>query len=125
MGGSSGGATGADTPIKEIAGVRFDGRVVDGVSPKDLKGMVDELKQSGPGIYALVAASDGKASLVVGVTDDLTDKFSAVDLVRAGVEALGGKSGGGRPNMAQGGGPNADAGDAALVALEAAISAEA
>ena len=124
MGGSSGGATGADTPIKEIAGVRFDGRVVDGVSPKDLKGMVDELKQSGPGIYALVAASDGKASLVVGVTDDLTDKFSAVDLVRAGVEALGGKSGGGRPNMAQGGGPNADAGDAALVALEAAISAE-
>ena len=125
MGGSSGSATGADTPIKEIAGVRFDGRVVDGVSPKDLKGMVDELKQSGPGIYALVAASDGKASLVVGVTDDLTDKFSAVDLVRAGVEALGGKSGGGRPNMAQGGGPNADAGDAALVALEAAISAEA
>ena len=125
MGGSSGGATGADAPIKEIAGVRFDGRVVDGVSPKDLKGMVDELKQSGPGIYALVAASDGKASLVVGVTDDLTDKFSAVDLVRAGVEALGGKSGGGRPNMAQGGGPNADAGDAALVALEAAISAEA
>ena len=125
MGGSSGGATGADTPVKEIAGVRFYGRVVDGVSPKDLKGMVDELKQSGPGIYALVAASDGKASLVVGVTDDLTDKFSAVDLVRAGVEALGGKSGGGRPNMAQGGGPNADAGDAALVALEAAISAEA
>jgi alanyl-tRNA synthetase len=125
MGGSSGGATGADSQIKEISGVRFDGRVVDGVSPKDLKGMVDELKQSGPGIYALVAASDGKASLVVGVTDDLTDKFSAVDLVRAGVEALGGKGGGGRPNMAQGGGPNANAGDAALAALEAAISAEA
>jgi alanyl-tRNA synthetase len=123
MGGPGGGASGADVPIKEIAGVRFDGRVVEGVSPKDLKGMVDELKQSGPGIYALVAASDGKASLVVGVTDDLTDKFSAVDLVRAGVEALGGKGGGGRPNMAQGGGPNAGAGDAALTALEAAISA--
>ncbi|MBT3396009.1 MAG: alanine--tRNA ligase, partial [Alphaproteobacteria bacterium] len=63
MGGSGGGSSGGDTPVKEIAGVRFDGRVVDGVSPKDLKGMVDELKQSGPGIYALVAAIDGKASL--------------------------------------------------------------
>jgi alanyl-tRNA synthetase len=125
MGGSGGGAADADTPIKEIAGVRFDGRVVDGVSPRDLKGMVDELKQSGPGIYALVAASEGKVSLVVGVTDDLTDKFSAVDLVRAGVEALGGKGGGGRPNMAQGGGPNADAKDAAITALEEAISAAA
>ena len=123
MGGSGGGASGTDTSVKEIAGVRFDGRVVDGVSPKDLKGMVDELKQSGSGVYALVAAMDGKASLVVGVTNDLTEKFSAVDLVRAGVEALGGKGGGGRPNMAQGGGPNADAGDAALAALEAAISA--
>ena len=122
-GGDGAGVAEAASGAKEIAGVHFDGRNVDGVSPRDLKGMVDELKRFGSGIYALVAAADGKASLVVGVTDDLTEKFSAVDLVRAGVEALGGKGGGGRPDMAQGGGPNADAADAALAALEAAISA--
>ena len=122
MGGAGGGST-SGTAAKEIAGVRFDGRNVDGVSPRDLKAMVDDLKQSGPGIYALVAASDGKASLVVGVTDDLTDRFSAVDLVRAGVEALGGKGGGGRPDMAQGGGPKTEAADAAITALEEAIAA--
>jgi alanyl-tRNA synthetase len=122
-GGGGEGRAEAVSNVKEIAGVRFDGRNVDGVSARDLKGMVDELKQSGSGIYALVAAEDGKASLVVGVTDDLTERFSAVDLVRSGVEALGGKGGGGRPDMAQGGGPNADASDAAIIALEEAIAA--
>ena len=128
MGPAAGGpaeeGAGAST-AKEIAGVRFDGRNVDGVSPRDLKAIVDELKQSGPGIYAVVAVAEGKASLVVGVTDDLTGRFSAVDLVRSGVEALGGKGGGGRPDMAQGGGPDAQAADQALAAIETAIGASA
>ena len=80
---------------------------VDGVSPKDLKGLADDAKAKiGSGVVAFVAAADGKASLVVGVTDDLTSTISAVDLVRLGAEALGGKGGGGRPDMAQAGGPD-------------------
>jgi len=86
---------------------------------KELKGIVDEAKQTmGSGVVALVGISDdGKAGIVVGVTADLTEKFSAVDLVRAGSEALGGKGGGGRPDMAQAGGPEADKADAAVEAV--------
>ncbi len=97
-------------------------RAVAGIDVKDLKSLVDEgKKQLGSGIVALVGVTDdGKASIVVGVTDDLTARFSAVDLVRKGAEVLGGK-GGGRPDMAQAGGPNGGKADAALAAVEAAL----
>jgi alanyl-tRNA synthetase len=90
-----------------IAGVKAVLRLVEGVSPKDLKSLADGAKsQIGSGVVAFVAAADGKASIVAGVTDDLTSRISAVDLVKAAAEALGGKGGGGRPDMAQAGGPD-------------------
>ncbi len=92
---------------KAIAGVKTVLRVVEGVSGKDLKGLADDAKAKiGSGVVAFLAVADGRASLVVGVTDDLTARISAVDLVRLGAEALGGKGGGGRPDMAQAGGPD-------------------
>jgi alanyl-tRNA synthetase len=94
-------------------------RVVEGVSGKDLKGLADDAKAKvGSGVVGFVAVSDGKASVVVGVTDDLTQRISAVDLVRAGAEALGGKGGGGRPDMAQAGGPDASKANEAIAAIE-------
>jgi alanyl-tRNA synthetase len=100
-----------------IAGIKVVLKVVDGVSPKDLKSLADGAKkQIGSGVVAFIAMADGKASVVAGVTDDLTAKLSAVDLVRVAAEALGGKGGGGRPDMAQAGGPAGDA-DAALNAI--------
>lgn len=90
-----------------IAGLKAVLRLVEGVSPKDLKSLADGAKsQVGSGVVAFVAAADGKASIVAGVTDDLTARISAVDLVRVAAEALGGKGGGGRPDMAQAGGPD-------------------
>ena len=115
------GAGGAES--REIGGIRFASRNLDGVPPKDLKAMADELKrQLGSGVVALVTATDGKASLVVGVTDDLTGRLSAVDLARAGSAALGGKGGGGRPDMAQAGGPDAAKTEGALQAIENALA---
>jgi len=104
---------------KEISGIKTVLRIVDGVAAKDLKGLADDAKAKlGSGVVAFVAVADGKASLVVGVTDDLKDRISAVDLVRLGAEALGGKGGGGRPDMAQAGGPDADKAPQALTAIE-------
>ncbi|MGH6620145.1 MAG: alanine--tRNA ligase, partial [Alphaproteobacteria bacterium] len=118
-----GGAAGAPE-AKEIAGVRLATRKLDGVPAKELKPLVDTLKQQiKSGVVAVVAVNDGKASLVVGVTGDLTGRFDAVDLVRAGSAAIGGKGGGGRPDMAQAGGPDGSAADAALSAIEAAMAA--
>ena len=113
----------AEDSTQEINGIQFMGRVVTGVSPRDLKPMVDEAKASlGSGIVALIAVGDdGKASVVVGVSDDLKDQKNAVDLVRIGSEALGGKGGGGRPDMAQAGGPDGSKADAAIGAIAAAI----
>jgi len=108
---------------KTVNGVTYAGRVLDGVPAKDLKGMADEIKkQIGSGVVALVGTEGGKASLVVAVTDDLTGRFSAVDLVRVGSEALGGKGGGGRPDMAQAGGPDAAAAPAAIERIEQALA---
>jgi alanyl-tRNA synthetase len=108
---------------KTVAGVTFAGRKLDGVPAKDLKGMADEIKkQIGSGVVALVSAAEGKASLVVAVTDDLISRFSAVDLVRVGSEALGGKGGGGRPDMAQAGGPDNGKVEGAISAIEEALS---
>jgi alanyl-tRNA synthetase len=119
-----GGAAAAD-PVKEIAGVKFIGRAVSGVEMKDLKGLADEAKkQVGSGVVAIVGvAEDGKAGVVVGVTEDMTARFDAVALVRAASEALGGKGGGGRRDMAQAGGPDGAKADAALVAVEAGLRA--
>lgn len=105
--------------IKTIAGVKFLARALEGIDPGDLKSIADELKkQIGSGIVAIAASKEGKASLVVGVTPDLTPRFNAVDLVRAGAGALGGKGGGGRPDLAQAGGPCGDHLEASLQAIE-------
>jgi alanyl-tRNA synthetase len=108
-----------------VGGVGFLGRVVAGVSPKDLKPLADEGKKSlGSGVVVFVGTGeDGKASVVVGVTADLTDRFSAVDLVRKASAAIGGQGGGGRPEMAQAGGPDASRADEAIAAVKAAMAA--
>ena len=108
---------------KEINGVKFAARLLDDVPARELKAMADALKkQVGSGVVAIAAQDEGKASLVVGVTDDLTGRMSAVDFVRLGAEKLGGKGGGGRPDMAQAGGPGRSARQAALDAIEAALA---
>jgi alanyl-tRNA synthetase len=121
-GGKAGG--GAEAPaVDDIGGVAFSGQIVAGLEPKALRGLVDEAKaRIGSGIAAIVVTNDGRASIAVGVTDDLAGRFSAIDLVRAGVEALGGKGGGGRPDMAQGGGPDASAAPEAIAAIWASIA---
>jgi alanyl-tRNA synthetase len=122
LAGPAQGAKGDDA--KEIGGVRTVLRVVQGVNAKDLKSLADDAKAKlGSGVVAFVAVTDGKASLVVGVTDDLKGRFSAVDLVRLGAEALGGKGGGGRPDMAQAGGPNGERAAEALAAIERHLGA--
>lgn len=107
-----------------MAGVKFFSRLVEGLNPKDLRGLVDNGKeQIGSGVVAIVGVTeDGKAGLAVGVTADLTERFSAVDLVRTGAAALGGKGGGGRADMAQAGGPDASKAADALKAVEAALA---
>jgi alanyl-tRNA synthetase len=119
-----GGGAQADAGMREINGINFLGRVVTGVEPKDLKGLADEGKKAaGSGVVTFVGVSaDGKASAVVAVTDDLTSRFSAVDLVRIASQALGGKGGGGRPDMAQAGGPDGASADAAIAAVAAALA---
>jgi alanyl-tRNA synthetase len=120
-----GGAAGEAEAPREVNGVKFIGKQLSGIDAKDLKGMVDEAKTAlGSGVVLLVAvADDGKASAVVGVTADLTDKISAVDLVRVASVALGGKGGGGRPDMAQAGGPDGAKADEAIEAVASAITA--
>jgi len=120
---ATGGGAAPAPAAADVGGVRFIGRAVADVPPRELKPMVDSLKQQlGSGVAAVVSASDGKASLVVGVTDDLTGRISAVDLVRAGSAAVGGKGGGGRPDMAQAGGPDAAGADAAIEAIRTALA---
>jgi alanyl-tRNA synthetase len=118
-----GGGGASDNPVKEIAGVKVYARVVSGVEMRDLKSLANEAKGGvGSGVVAIVAlAEDGKASVVVGVTTDLTQRFNAVDLVRVASAQLGGKGGGGRPDMAQAGGPDGAKAEAALSAIEEAL----
>ena len=99
-------------------------RAIEGVEAKDLKSLVDDgKKQIGSGVVAIVGVTeDGKAGVVVGVTADLTSRFSAVELVKVASAALGGKGGGGRPDMAQAGGPDGAKADAALKAIEQAMA---
>ncbi len=120
---ATGGAVAGGPEFKQLNGIKLAGRVLDGVPAKDLKPMADDLKQRlGSGVVALVAVNDGKASIVVGVTDDLTTRYNAVDLARVGATALGGKGGGGRPDMAQAGGPDGAHAAAALAAIERSLS---
>jgi alanyl-tRNA synthetase len=108
---------------KRIGDIAFDGRLVEDVPGRDLRSLADDLKRRiGSGVVAIVSRAEGKAALVVGVTADLTDRFDAVALVRLGAEILGGKGGGGRADMAQAGGPEADRAEAALAAVELALS---
>ncbi|HTN96332.1 MAG TPA: alanine--tRNA ligase [Nordella sp.] len=120
-----GGAASGDDGITEAGGVKLMARVIKGINPKDMKGLVDDGKAKlGSGVVALVGLNDeGRAGLIVGVTDDLTKRFNAVDLVRIGSEVLGGKGGGGRPDMAQAGGPDASKAEAALQAIKDAVAA--
>ncbi|HZH52470.1 MAG TPA: alanine--tRNA ligase [Microvirga sp.] len=119
-----GGGTGGGDSIKDVAGIKLMARAVSGVEMKDLKSLADEGKRRlGSGVVAIVGvAEDGKAGIVVGVTEDLTSKLDAVALVRVGSEKLGGKGGGGRRDMAQAGGPDGAQAEAALAAIEAALS---
>ncbi len=126
MGGGAGAAAGGDGgDARQIAGTRLMARRVEGIEMKDLKSLADDgKKQIGSGVVAIVGVTeDGKAGIVVGVTGDLTGRFNAVDLVRKGSEALGGKGGGGRPDMAQAGGPDGSKAEAALEAIAAAMGA--
>jgi alanyl-tRNA synthetase len=117
------GGTGSQD-MKEIKGVRFVPRLLEGVPARDLKPMADVIKKNiKSGVVALVSVEEGKASLVVGVTDDLVKKISAVELVRAGASSVGGKGGGGRPDMAQAGGPDGARAPDALKAIETALAA--
>ena len=110
----------------KIGDISFDGRVVDDVPGRELRSLADDLKRRiGSGIVAIVSRDDGKAAIVVGVTDDLTPRFDAVGLVRAGAEILGGKGGGGRADMAQAGGPDAARANEALEAVRQALVAQA
>jgi alanyl-tRNA synthetase len=123
MGGGAAAGSAAAGSTREVGNVKLMARAIQGVEAKDLKSLVDDgKKQLGSGVVAIVGVTeDGKAGVVVGVTADLTSRYSAVDLVRAASQALGGKGGGGRPDMAQAGGPDGAKADAALAAIEKAM----
>jgi len=123
--GGGGGAAAVETPIRDLGPVKLLARAVTGIGPKDLKGLADDGKKAlGSGVVVVVGVTDdGKAGIVVGVTDDLSGRYNAVDLVRIGSQVLGGKGGGGRPDMAQAGGPDGAKADQAIEAIEAALRA--
>ena len=123
-GGSTNGAAAGGSGVREVGNIKLMARAVEGVETKDLKSLVDDgKKQIGSGVVAIVGVTgDGKAGVVVGVTADLTSRLSAVELVRVASEALGGKGGGGRPDMAQAGGPDGAKAEAALAAIEKAMA---
>lgn len=118
-----GGSAKAENADEDVGGVKFSGQVLDGLDPKELRGLLDQAKQRlGSGVAVIVAVNEGKASIAAAVTEDLVGKVSAVDLVRAGVAALGGKGGGGRPDMAQGGGPDGAKAADAIAAAKAVLA---
>jgi alanyl-tRNA synthetase len=120
-----GGTSRQDAVPEQVAGTAFLGQVLEGIDPKQLRSLVDEGKaRVGSGVVAVIAVNDGRATVAAGVTADLTSRFSAVDLVRAAVGTLGGQGGGGRPDLAQGGGPDGSKAAEALVAIRAALEAQ-
>ncbi len=117
------GDSGAPSGPEEIGGVKLIARVAEGVGGKDLRALIDEAKsQMKSGIAVFIGVNEGKAAVAVGVSKDLTDRFSAVDLVKVAAAEVGGKGGGGRPDMAQAGGPDGAKADAALEAVRAALA---
>jgi alanyl-tRNA synthetase len=121
-----GGTGGQAAGPEQVAGITFAGQVLDGLDPKGLRGLVDEAKQRiGSGVVTMLALNDGRGTVAVGVTEDLLSRFSAVDLVRGAVAVLGGQGGGGRPDMAQGGGPDGDKAEQAIASVRAALEASA
>ena len=121
---ATGGGSGSGPAVQEIGGIKFTGQVLADIPAKDLKGMADDLKKKlGSGVVVLISTEGGKASVVAAVTDDLTARVNAVDLVRRASEAMGGKGGGGRPDMAQAGGPDAARAAAALESITTALAA--
>ncbi len=117
------GGDGGSREAEEVAGIKTMIKVAEGIPPKELRGLADAAKgRLGSGIAAIITVNDGKAAVVVGVTEDLTDRISAVDLVRAAAAALGGKGGGGRPDMAQAGGPDGAKAEEAAQAIRKKIS---
>jgi alanyl-tRNA synthetase len=123
-GGNGAAEPGKGSAVRDVGRIKLLTRTVHGIAPKDLRGLVDDgKKQIGSGVVAIVGVTDeGKAGIVVGVTEDLTGDYNAVDLVRVGAEALGGAGGGGRPDMAQAGGPDGGKADAALAAIADSLS---
>jgi alanyl-tRNA synthetase len=123
-GASANGASEAPSAIRTVGDIKLLARIVQGLNPKDLRGLVDDgKKRVGSGVVAIVGVTEeGKAGLAVGVTEDLAKRADAVALVKAGVEVLGGKGGGGRADFAQGGGPDSSKADAALKAIEAQLA---
>src|SRR5215468_5187867 len=124
MGGGAAANGASAAGVREVGNVKLMARAVEGIEMKDLKSLADDgKKQLGSGVVAIVGVTeDGKAGVVVGVTPDLTSRFNAVNLVRVASEALGGKGGGGRPDMAQAGGPDGTKANAALSAIEQAMA---
>ncbi|MEP2102073.1 MAG: alanine--tRNA ligase [Parasphingorhabdus sp.] len=117
------GSGAATSDVEKIGDISFSGQVINGLNPKELRGLIDEAKKKmGSGISALIAVNDGRATVAVGVTDDLTDTRSAVELVQSAVTAVGGKGGGGRSDMAQGGGPDGAKADDAIAAIKAILA---
>ena len=118
------GGRGSGPEVSEINGVKLIVKVLSGVSGKDLPGLIDEMKaQIGSGAVVLIADTGGKPAVAAGVTADMVDRISAVTLVKAAAEAMGGKGGGGRPDMAQAGGADIALADAAIAAVTAALEA--
>jgi alanyl-tRNA synthetase len=114
-------ASGAQEP-ERIGDYAFIGRVIEGIDPKSLRDLVNDARREiGSGVVAMVAVNDGRASIAIGVTDDLAGSLNAVELIRKAVVELGGQGGGGRPDMAQGGGPDGGKADAALAAVRAML----
>jgi alanyl-tRNA synthetase len=118
------GSAASASSVREVGNVKLMARSVEGIEMKDLKSLADDgKKQLGSGVVAIVGVTgDGKAGVVVGVTSDLTSRFNAVDLARVASQVLGGKGGGGRPDMAQAGGPDGAKAGAALSAIEKAMA---
>ena len=122
---TGGGGPTAPAGPEQIGGVNFVGQILEGLDPKALRGAVDEAKaRIGSAVVAFVAVNEGRAAIAVGVTDDLTGSLNAVELVKRGVAALGGQGGGGRADMAQGGGPDGGGASAAIEAVKGALAEE-
>lgn len=121
LAGDGGGAATSD--VETVGDISFSGQVINGLNPKELRGLIDEAKKKmGSGISAMIAVNEGRATVAVGITDDLTGTHSAVELVQSAVAAVGGKGGGGRPDMAQGGGPDGAKADEAIAAIKVILA---